>query len=50
MKSVLFQASVFGVAQASIFYIYSAGFSLGAYQVIQDPSSPIYASYDDVFR
>ncbi len=50
MKSVMIQGTVFGVAQASIFFIYSAGFTLGAYQVVQDPSSPIYASYDAVFR
>ena len=50
MKSVVFQGGVFAVAQASVFFIYSGGFSLGAYQVTRDPSSAIYANYDDIFR
>lgn len=50
MKTVLLQAAVFGFAQATIFFVYSGGFSLGAFQVVQDPSSVLYADYEEIFR
>ncbi len=50
MKSVFVQGGVFAIAQASIFFIYAAGFSLGAFQVTRDPSSVLHATYDEIFR
>ena len=50
MKSVFVQGGVFAIAQASIFFIYSAGFYLGAFQVTRDPSSVLHATYDEIFR
>ena len=50
MKGVFLQASVFAAAQASIFFIYAAGFRLGAFQVVSDPSSVFHVDYEDVFR
>ena len=50
MKGVFIQAFIYAVAQASIFYIYSAGFSFGAFLVISDPSKVYHISYESVFR
>ena len=49
-RSVLGQAVIFGIAQGSIFYMYAAGFSLGAFIVISDESKVYHATYDDIFR
>ena len=50
VKSGLMTAVVFGVAQASIFFIYGAGYSMGAFIVRSDPSEVYYADYDNIFR
>ena len=50
MKSVFTQATIFALAQSSIFYVYSAGFSVGAFQVISDSSSVYHADYEEIFR
>jgi ABC-type multidrug transport system fused ATPase/permease subunit len=50
VRSVFGQAFIFALAQASIFYLYSAGFSLGAFLIISDPSAPYHARYTDILR
>ena len=45
VKSVFVQAVVFAVAQSFIFYVYSAGYSFGAFLVIEER-----ATYDLIFR
>ena len=50
IKSVFTQATIFALAQSSIFYVYSAGFSVGAFQVISDSSSVYHADYEEIFR
>ena len=50
IRSVFGQAFVFALSQASIFYLYAAGFSLGAFLIISDPSEPYHADYDDILR
>ena len=50
IKSVFGQSLVFALAQGSIFYIYAAGYYLGAFLVISDESEPYHTSYDEVFR
>ena len=50
MKSVLGQSVVFALAQGSIFYLYAAGYYLGAFLVISDEDAPYNASYDAIFR
>ena len=50
IRHVLGQAVIFGIAQGTIFYMYAAGFSLGAVLVVSDPSKPYHATYDELFR
>ena len=50
LKSVFGQAAVLALAQGAIFYIYSAGYYMGAFQVTRDPTVVYHASYDQVFR
>ena len=45
LKSVFVQAVVFSLAQSMIFYIYSGGYSFGAFLVIEGR-----ADYDKIFR
>ena len=45
IKSVFLQALVLCLSQSLIFYLYSAGFSLGAFLVIQGR-----AQYEDIFQ
>ena len=50
MKGVFIEASVFALAQAMAYYIFPATFRLGAFQVTLNPSSVLYANYEQVFR
>ena len=50
LKSVFGQAVVFAIAQAFIYYIYAAGYYLGAFLVISDSNEVYHATYDEVFR
>ena len=45
IKSVFIQAVVLSLSQSLIFYLYAAGFSFGAFLVIQGR-----AQYEDVFQ
>ncbi len=45
VKSVFLQASVIALAQSATFYLYSGGYSFGAYLVINER-----ATYDELFR
>ena len=50
MKGVFFHALIYAISQGSGYYIYAAGFSLGAYLVISDPLTIYHASYQEVLR
>ena len=45
IESVFVQAVVLGIAQSTIFYLFSAGYSFGAFLVVLDR-----ATYDQIFR
>ena len=45
IKSVFVQAMVLALGQSLIYFIYSAGYYLGAFLVVEGR-----ASYDDIFR
>lgn len=45
MVSVLWQATIYALAQSMIFYTYAAGFRFGAFLVIERR-----ANYDNIFR
>ena len=50
MKGVFSNALIYAISQGLVYYVYAAGFSLGAYLVISDPSTIYHASYQEVFR
>ena len=50
VKSSFMTAVVYAIAQGSIFFIYAAGFSMGAFIVQSDRSEVYYADYEDIFR
>ena len=50
MKGVFLNALIYAISQGLVYYVYAAGFSLGAYLVISDPSTIYHASYQEVFR
>ena len=45
IKSVFVQGVVLGIAQSTIFYLFAAGYSFGAFLVILNR-----ATYDQIFR